>query len=58
VFAIIAGVLFLIGFVLHWAGKGTAPFDWIGLMLLGLIAISVHLYLHYRWWPGRPVPPA
>jgi hypothetical protein len=57
-FAVIAGILFLISFVLHWAGKGTVPFDATGVFYLGMIAVAVHLYLHYRWWPGRPVPPA
>ena len=56
-FAIIAGVLYLIAFVLHWAGKGTNPFDVEGVFLLGMISLAIHLYLHYRWWPGR-VPPA
>jgi uncharacterized membrane protein YjdF len=56
-FAIIAGVLWLIAFVLHWAGKGHNPFDVEGVFLLGMISIAIHLYLHYRWWPGR-VPPA
>jgi hypothetical protein len=55
-FAIVAGVLFLISFVLHWVNKGSAPFDYIGLALLGFIALSVHLYLHYPWWPRRQPP--
>jgi hypothetical protein len=42
-FAVIAAVLFLISFVLHWAGKGTSPFDPTGFLYLGLIAVAVHL---------------
>jgi hypothetical protein len=49
-FAVIAGVLFLISFVLHWAGKGTSPFDPTGVFYLGMIAVAVHLAV-------RPGPP-
>lgn len=56
-FAVIAAVLYLISFVLHWAGKGHNPFDVEGVFLLGMIALAIHLYLHYRWWPGRTPPP-
>ena len=55
-FAIIALVLFAISFVLHWVGKGTVPFDYVGVFLLGMISLAYHLYRHYPWWPGRPVP--
>lgn len=44
-FAVIAGVLYLIAFVLHWAGKGTNPFDADGVFLLGMISLAVHLAL-------------
>jgi hypothetical protein len=56
VFAVIAGVLYLIAFVLHWVGKGSVPFDPEGFFLLGMISLAYHLYRHYPWWPGRPVP--
>jgi uncharacterized membrane protein YjdF len=55
-FAVIAGVLFLISFVLHWAGKGTNPFDSVGVFYLGMIAVAVHLYLAAPWWPHRRPP--
>lgn len=44
-FAIIAAVLFLISFVLHWAGKGTNPFDPTGVFYLGMISLAVHLFV-------------
>lgn len=44
-FAVIAAALFLISFVLHWASKGTNPFDVEGFMLLGLISLAVHLFV-------------
>jgi hypothetical protein len=53
VFAVIAAVLFLISFVLHWAGKGTSPFDSQGFMLLGLISTAVHLAVAAPWWYRR-----
>lgn len=55
-FAVIGGILFVISFVLHWAGKGTNPFDTEGVFLLGMISLAVHLYLHFPHWPGRPRP--
>jgi heme/copper-type cytochrome/quinol oxidase subunit 4 len=54
VFAVIAAVLYLIAFVLHWAGKGTSPFDVEGVFLLGMIFLAVHLWVHYPFWPRRP----
>lgn len=53
-FAILAAILYLIAFVLHWAGKGTNPFDVEGVFLLGMISLALHLYVHHPWWPGRP----
>lgn len=55
-FAVVAGVLYLIAFVLHWAGKGTSPFDSQGVFLLGMISLAIHLYLHHPWWPARRPP--
>jgi hypothetical protein len=52
-FAVIAAVLFLIAFVLHWAAKGTSPFDVTGFMLLGLISTAVHLAVAAPWWYHR-----
>jgi uncharacterized membrane protein YjdF len=49
VFAIIAGVLYAIAFVLHWAGKGTNPFDATGVFYLGMISLAVHLALVFPW---------
>jgi heme/copper-type cytochrome/quinol oxidase subunit 4 len=54
VFAVIAGVLALIAFVLHWAGKGTNPFDPTGVYLLAFISLCIHLWIHYPFWPSRP----
>jgi uncharacterized membrane protein YjdF len=54
-FAVIAGVLFLISFVLHWAGKGTNPFDPTGVFYLGMIAVAVHLAITLpHWYHRRP----
>ena len=52
-FAVIAGVLFLIAFVLHWAGKGTSPFDPAGVFYLGMIAVAVHLAITLPHWLHR-----
>ncbi len=52
-FAVLAGVLFLIAWVLHWAGKGTNPLDPTGFLYLGLIAVAVHLALAVPWWRRR-----
>ena len=48
-FAVIAAVLYLVAFVLHWAGKGTSPFDPQGVFYLGDIALAVHLALATPW---------
>jgi hypothetical protein len=56
VFAVIAAVLYLIAFVLHWAGKGTNPFDPFGVAMLASISLAVHLFVHYPFWPRRPPP--
>ena len=53
-FAVIAAILYLISFVLHWAGKGTNPFDSEGVFLLGCIALAVHLALHFPLGVRRP----
>lgn len=55
-FAVIGGILFLISFVLHWAGKGTNPFDVEGVFLLGMIALAIHLALHFPLGVRRPPP--
>lgn len=58
VLALISVFLFLISFVLYWAGKGTAPLDWQGFAILGLIFLA----LHQVWavWPPalRSRPPS
>jgi hypothetical protein len=56
VFAVLAAICFLISFVLHWAGKGTSPFDAEGVFFLGMIAVAVHLFIHYPFLPRRPPP--
>jgi hypothetical protein len=45
VFAIIAAILYAIAFVLHWAGKGTNPFDPFGVAMLASISLAAHLAL-------------
>jgi hypothetical protein len=55
VFAVAAGVCFLIAFVLHWAGKGAVPFDPAGVFLLGMIFVAVHLAITLpHWYRRRP----
>jgi hypothetical protein len=58
VFAVIAAILYLIAFVLHWVGKGSAPFDATGVFYLGCISLAVHLawYWYPAGWRG-PRPP-
>jgi hypothetical protein len=57
-FAVIAGILFLIGWLLNGIG-GSAKipvwFDWRGLLLLGLASLCVHLYRSGPWYPWRRV---
>jgi hypothetical protein len=56
VFAALAALLYLISFILLWVGKGTVPFNYVGVFLLGCISLAYHLYRIYPWWPGRPTP--
>ena len=53
-FAVIAAVLYAIAFVLHWAGKGTNPFDAAGVFYLGCVSLAVHLALTGPPWRHRP----
>lgn len=58
-FAVIAGFLFAIGWVLNGIGGSTkipAWFDWRGLLLLGLVSLSVHLYRAGPLYPWRRPP--
>ena len=57
--ALISAILYLIAFVLHWAGKGTSPFDATGVFYLGCIFLALHLA--WGWYPAGwrgPRPPA
>jgi len=40
--AVLAGVAFVIAFILHWVGSGHVPWDVTGFMLLGLTLLAFH----------------
>jgi hypothetical protein len=42
VFAIIAAVLFAIAFILELLGKGSGNFNYVTLMLAGLVVLALH----------------
>jgi hypothetical protein len=45
VFAALGAVCFLIAWGLHWAGRGTSPWDPQGFLLLGLLCTALHLVI-------------
>ncbi len=49
--ALASTLLFLVAFILHWAGKGTAPWDYSGFLALGGLALAAHFVSD--WLPGR-----
>lgn len=52
-FGWLAAALFLVAFVLYWAGKGTVPLNDTGFTILGLLALAIHLAPQGPRYPWR-----
>lgn len=53
-FALIAAILFAVGFVLHLAGATFGKMDGIAWLLLGAVFMAAHAL--FVWYPWRRPP--